>query len=66
MITDRERLNWMVRREAYATEYDAVPRWGVFTSQACLEEIGRGNTPRAAIDDAMQAEEGGSPKGAKQ
>lgn len=55
-IADSKRLAWLVRREAYVSEFQTVPRFGVFSSQACLEQIGWGQTPRRAIDDAIRRE----------
>jgi hypothetical protein len=56
-LTDRDRLNWMIKREAYVSENRSVPRWIVYSSQACLEEIGRAQrSPRAAIDNAIERE----------
>lgn len=56
-LTDRDRLNWLIARHAYVMEHKTVPRWGVYTSQACLEEIGHGSTPRSAIDNAIHLEQ---------
>ena len=51
--TDRFRLNWLILREAYVMEHRTVPRWGVYSSQASLELLGAGNSPRTAIDAAI-------------
>lgn len=55
-MTDSKRLAWLIRREAYVSEFQTVPRWGVFSSWASLEQIGSGQTPRMAIDDAIRRE----------
>lgn len=55
-MTDSKRLAWLVEREAYVSEGCIVPRWTVYSSQACLEPLGAGQTPRMAIDNAMKAE----------